>query len=160
MIKKIGVLPLVLLALLMSQPIFADTGAGQSKTSMCACKHPMHKMVASLQLGHDQQTKIKTIKAQTKNLDKGYWQQMAAITVQMNNMITADTVDEAKLDALVKQKTGLYSKIIKNRIMTKNQIYHVLTAQQQQQFTALMKQSLNKAEGTHANCQCQASAAQ
>ncbi|MGQ3891168.1 Spy/CpxP family protein refolding chaperone [Legionella sp. CNM-4043-24] len=150
MIKKIALLPLLLLTLVMSPSVSADS----DKSDTCSCKHAMKKMMNSLQLSSDQQAKIKAIKAQARPVIKDYWKQMGQITVQINSMTTSDKVDEASLDALIKQKTDLYSKIMKNRIMTKNQIYHVLTAQQQQQYQELMKQLQSKADAKDASCSC------
>lgn len=155
-IKRIG-LPLVLATLFLSPLVHASADAAQTSpaaaSQSCPCEHKGHKLIASLQLTDDQQTKIRAIKDATKNASKAWWQQMAAITTQINAITTSDKVDEAKLDELIKQKTDLFSKIMKARVVSKNQIYHVLNAQQQQQFAEMLKEWQGK-KHSHANCAC------
>jgi|GEM_PF-2985426 len=160
MIRKIILAPMFLIALLFSQFVLAHGSDAANKSSTCACKHPMKKMMSSLQLNSEQEAKIHAIKAQTKPLIQEYWKQIKTLNQQINSLSMSDKVDEAKLNDLIKQKTDLNSKIMKNRVITKNQIYHVLTPAQQQQLTTMMSQWRNNAKASHGKCQCKKAAAQ
>lgn len=148
MLKNILWLPILALACLVSVPIYAH-----SNHASCPCTQKIEKM-KQLNLSQDQKNKIKVIRTTNKDAMKANLKQLKTLRTQINSLATADKVDESKLDDLIKQKSALIATMTKNRVMIKNQIFHVLNSQQQQAFQDMMKKWQESKMPHH--CQCAA----
>lgn len=133
------------------QPIFADTATQTTQSCNC-CVGGMGQIVKSLNLSADQQARMKAIKDQLKSDTKSTWDQLSDVRGQIHALIQSDQVDEAKLDSLIDKKVELLGKGIKAKIKAKNQMYHVLTAEQKTQFQSLLKQQIEKRKQLYKNC--------
>lgn len=134
MFKKFLLLPALALSLSVMQPVFANA---DSKT--CPCQQQMDKLATALQLEDAQKAQIKAIKDKSRENMKAHREQLKSLRVQMENLIMSKTLDESQLDNLISQKTNLLSAMMKERIVTKNQIYNTLNAKQQLQFQEMIK---------------------
>lgn len=105
------------------------------------CRARMHEMLQSLKLDSAQQEKINAIKQQAKSSMQNSWKQMKALRAQMKTMVTSDKIDEAALDKLISEKATLMSSITKTAVLTKNQIYNILTTEQKQQLQSMMQKA-------------------
>ncbi|WP_028389524.1 Spy/CpxP family protein refolding chaperone [Legionella fairfieldensis] len=142
-------------SLILSQLTFAETAApataATQQSTSCGCNgDKMKHMIDSLKLDEAQQTKLQTIKEQTKATIKANWQQMKALRSQMNQLIQSDTIDQTKLDSLINQKKELVGNMIKVKIMAKHQIYNLLNAQQKTQYQQMINQWEDN--GMHHRC--------
>ncbi|MCA0402852.1 MAG: Spy/CpxP family protein refolding chaperone [Proteobacteria bacterium] len=126
----------------------ADTPSTDSQSS-CGCGGHMKKMVETLKLDDSQQAKIKSIKEQMKASQQANREQMKSIRMQMNQLVQAPNVDEAKLDSLINQKKELMGQMMKARVMAKNQIFNLLNPQQKTQYQDMMKKW---EDGSHKHC--------
>ena len=125
---------LVVFSLFFGQTAFAD-----DQDHSCGCGKKMKEMVQSLKLDDAQQAKLKTIKEQAKANAKANWEQMKALRVQIDQLVQSDKMDESKLDSLIAQKKELFASMMKTKIMTKHQIYTLLTPQQKTQYQEMIK---------------------
>ena len=69
---------------------------------------------------------------------KTNWAKMKTIRGEKRTLVTSDKVDEAKLNDLISQKTAVIATMTKNKVMTKNEIYNLLTPEQKQKFKDMM----------------------
>ncbi|KTD08120.1 Spy/CpxP family protein refolding chaperone [Legionella jamestowniensis] len=119
----------------------STTSSMASDKGACPCPSKrMQEMMDSLNLDASQQAKIKTIKDQLKQSQQSNWEQMKSIRSQIHDLVTADSMDNSKLDSLINQKKELLGQMMKAKITAKQQIYSVLNADQKSQFKQMMKQ--------------------
>lgn len=137
MLKKLIVLPALALSLFTVQPVFANH---YDHKNNCQCQKSMSSMVQQLDLTSEQTAKIKAIKESSRETVKADIQKLRELRKQMHELVTADQLDEAKLNDLVNQKTSILSSLMKTRIMTKNQIFQVLNEKQKEKLKETMKQ--------------------
>lgn len=132
-------LPALVLSLVVSQPVLAHSSHHSHTSDACPCRVHSEDMAKSLNLTADQQAKIKAIRTATKASMKSDWEQMKSIRSQMRALTMSPSMDEAKMNDLISQKTTLMATMMKNRMMAKNKIFNVLNAKQQEQFQMMMK---------------------
>ncbi len=138
MIKKFIWLSACALALTIGQPSFACP-AEKNPAKHCHCnasKNPVNK----LSLTDEQKAKIKVLKTQARANLKANYKQLKELRQQMNTLAQAEKIDEAKLDNLINQRSKIKNAMLKNRILTQQQIYTLLTDKQKLQYQELMKQ--------------------
>ncbi|KTC67928.1 16 kD immunogenic protein [Legionella birminghamensis] len=159
MFKRIVWLPILMMTASLAAPVYAAsstdstdqpaTTSSQTSSStdnstgngqQCPPMKRWQEMVQTLQLTQDQQDKIKAIKDNAKSTMKDNWQQMKSIREEMKALVMSPTLDQAKLDSLIQQKTNLMASMMKTKITMKNQIYNLLNDQQKQQYQTLMSQ--------------------
>jgi len=136
MIKKLILLPVILLSFTFSQGTLAHDNAQKPG---CGCQ-AMQKMTKELDLTSEQQAKIKAIRTQARDTLQTKRQEMIKLRAEINALIQTDKLDEAKLTALINQKKEIVGSVMKTRITVKNQIYNVLNAQQKAKFSTMMDQ--------------------
>lgn len=122
-------------SLLLATPTLADSHGSMP----CSSKERMQHMIQMLQLTPEQQQKIKAIKDKNMTTIRESWKQIKELRSQIKGMITTNKVDETALDKLIQQKSALMSTLTKTKIMTKNEIYNLLTDQQKQQYQEMMQ---------------------
>ena len=128
--KKIIGLPVLVLSLAFSQSTFAHH---QDQTHSC-----MKMIFENIKLTPEQQTKIQALKEQTRMNLKDKWQEMHALHDKMKPLIQSENFDEAKVDAVINEKTTIIGSVMKANAMTRHQIYMLLDAKQRTAFTAGM----------------------
>ena|SRR3989338_4917423 len=138
MIKKIMVLPAIVLSLSLSQSVFShESDKMQPAHNRLSC---VHQMMQKLALTSDQKTKIHALKDQAINELRGKRQELRSIRQQMRPLIETDTLDEAKLDTLIAQKKNVIASLTKRKIMLNRQVYALLDEKQKTIYTDLAKQ--------------------
>lgn len=142
MFKNIALGSALALALVTNAPVFANEH----------CQKHMDYMTQSLQLTSEQKAKIQTIRDEVKTNISSNRDQLKAIKTQIREMVTSDTIDQAKLDSLIQQKTTLMASMMKSRITMQNQIYNLLTPEQKKQFSDLMSKWEEKRKAMKEGC--------
>lgn len=128
MMNRLIAIPTLVLTLSFSQFAFAE-----HEGPFASCMDGVYK---KLDLTPEQTNKIKAIKDQVVTGMKDKELQMKALHNQLKDLVRADAMDQSKLDALVNQKKELIGEMMKNKIMTRFEIYHLLTAKQKETFTS------------------------
>lgn len=132
--KKIILLPALMLSLAFSQGAFSHEDEMMKLKEHHVC---MHHAVSQLNLTQDQKTKIKTIKEQAKQEMKKAKSELHAIRMKMRPLVDTDTLDVAKLDALIQQKKDIIGAVMKTKLMAKHQMYTILDAKQKVMFNEM-----------------------
>jgi periplasmic protein CpxP/Spy len=127
----------------LSQSSFADSSH---------CKHNLKNMVESLKLDDQQKAKIKPIMDQLKTTMQNNASQMGNLRTQINQQVTAPTMDQNAVNGLVDQKTKIIGDIMKAKITAKNQIYGILNDQQKAQLADQMKKMEEKMAAKYKEC--------
>lgn len=154
MFKKILTLSLLLSTFVITNTSYANPhAADSSKASTCACIKDIKKMTKTLQLSDAQTARIKAIRMKSKEARHANKQELIAIQSQLENLADTDKMDQQALDKLVSQKMSLLAASTKARIMTRNEIYNVLTSAQQIQFKEIHQNHGKK----HSDCKCKVS---
>lgn len=130
-------------SLVLSQSAFSDSWG---------CGEGLKTMLQSLKLDDAQKAKIKPIMDQQNATMKDLSTQMNALDTQINEQINAATVDQAALDDLLSKKATLIGSMIKAKIMTKVQIYGVLTPDQKATLQGMMKKLEDKVAAKFKSC--------
>lgn len=148
MFKKMLLIPLATLSLTLSQPLLADaTKTVSDNMASCSCMKNMQKMADSLSLDSEQKNKIKAIKSQLKEQMLQHREEMKLIRAQIDALVQSDKVDEAKLDALIAQKSVVMNKAMKERTLAKHEMFVILSPEQKEKFRAMeMKKMDSKAQ--------------
>ncbi len=130
--KIIWVLALVA-SVTCSQVIFANSSTTKA-SKPCSCK-----LFKKLDLTPEQQTQINAIRDQASVLRAAKKKELVVVDHQIQELGKADKLDEAKLETLLSQKKEIMSSLIKNKIMVKQQVYNILTAQQKAKYDEMVK---------------------
>ncbi|WP_417549211.1 Spy/CpxP family protein refolding chaperone [Methylophaga sp.] len=128
-------------ALFLAAPAMADEHKScevGGKYSEMNKKHKEHdgipRMLKSIDLTDAQKAEIKTlVEAQHKDKKstmKSHWQTHK----QLAELSFAETVDQSKLDAIIADTTAAHEKRLADRAQLNNQIFKLLTPEQQQQL--------------------------
>jgi protein CpxP len=136
--KKFIWLSTLVIALIIGQPTFACSDT-KDQSKQCHCKTNGKKISENLNLSDEQKKKIIALKKQSHHELKLNYKKIIALRTQINAMSKAEKIDEAKLDALIKQKNLVLGEMLKKHIILQHQIYTVLTAAQKTQYLALEK---------------------
>lgn len=121
--------------------------AGIAPATYAHCDHYSHvinKLISQIDLTADQQTKIDTIRAQTKQTIKPLREQMHAIHEQIHAAYQTSTMDESKIDGFVSQEKDIIGNIIKAKMMQGLAISNILTADQKTKLETLIQQWKDK----------------
>lgn len=132
MIKRTLLLPAILLSLSFHQTAFSHEFSRDSAYGRC-----MHNVIEKLVLTAEQRSQIKAIKEKNKDAKEKFTQELRDIRAKMRPLVNSDTMDEAKLDALINQKKEVIAQIMKTKMMSKHQIYMVLDPSQKTMFHEL-----------------------
>ncbi|KTD17009.1 Spy/CpxP family protein refolding chaperone [Legionella jordanis] len=108
--------------------------------SHCGCGNHMKQMLSALNLDSSQQTKVQAIKSQLMQTLQANREQMKSIRSQIRDLVTSDTLDDAKLNSLVDQKKELIAQMMKAKVTAKQQVYSLLNDQQKAQFKQMLQQ--------------------
>lgn len=103
----------------------------------CACKKKS-QMLSSLNLTPGQESQIKAIRDKLKENMMSNHEKMKSIKEQIKSLIKSEKIDEAKLEQLIEQKKSIVGDTMKNRVMSKNKIYNLLTPEQKSQYSSMM----------------------
>lgn len=141
--KKILWIVAFAFSLVLSQTAVADSWG---------CGEGMKKMVESLKLDDAQKAKIKPILEQLKSTMKDNWTQMSGLDTQIKQQVQSANMDQSTVDGLVDQKTKLIGNMIKAKIMAKNQIANILTADQKTQLQGMMNKLEDKIAAKFKSC--------
>lgn len=140
--KKLALIPLILLGLGLAQPTFADKDKGY-------CPKKMQKMTKELNLSKEQQDKIKDIKQTAYDKLKSQKSKMSSVYKQMKSAAFSEKMDESQVDALVKEKKDLMGEMLKTKLMMKNDVYNVLNDKQKAKFKQMMDKKYKKMHKHH-----------
>ncbi len=136
--KKFIWLVTLLLTLILGQSSYADCDKNQKHCNK------FNQLTTELNLTAEQQEKVKEFKKQSKNSMKESYKQLKDLHNQIDALVTADKIDETKLDGLINQINQIRGAMLKNRIMIQHQVYTILTPEQKTKFQELKKQWGNK----------------
>lgn len=147
MFKKLLLIPFTTLSLCLSQPLLAETTSTNHEPASCPCMKDMQQMADTLSLNSEQKTKIKAIKEKLKEQMLQHREEIKLIRAQMDALVQANQIDEQKLDALIAQKSLIMSKAMKERMLSKHELFTILSPEQKEKFRAMnMKNISNKAQ--------------
>ncbi|GGI75714.1 Spy/CpxP family protein refolding chaperone [Legionella impletisoli] len=134
--KSLILLSVLTLTLSFSPMTFAES----EMKGECPCKRMEHmkKLTQGLNLTADQKKQIDAIKEDAKKQMMQLHEQKMALKKQFHDLITADKLDESKVDELVNKKKEIYAEKVRLMVETKNKIYNVLNAEQKQKFENMM----------------------
>ncbi|RUR15060.1 periplasmic heavy metal sensor [Legionella sp. km535] len=132
MSKKLIWLSAITLALFIGQPSFACP-AEKNPSQPCHC-NDSKKTSQNLNLTQEQKAKIKAIRVQARTQLKTSHKQLKVIRDQIDALIKAEKIDEAKLDQLISQRSKIKDAMLKTHILMRHQIYSLLTPQQKQHY--------------------------
>jgi Spy/CpxP family protein refolding chaperone len=131
-------------ALFLTAPAMADKhkSCGEDgKYTEMKKNHKEHdgipRMLKGIDLTEAQKAEIKTLveaQHQDKSAMKSHWQTHK----QLAELSFAETVDQAKLDAIIADTTAAHEKRLADRAQLNNQIFKLLTPEQQQQLQQKM----------------------
>lgn len=131
------------LSFVLSQSAFSDSWG---------CGEGMKNMLQSLKLDDAQKEKLKPILDQQQASMKDLGSQMNALDTQIDQQINSGKPDQTALDELVDKKAKLIGSMIKTKIMTKIQIYSLLTAEQKTKLQDMMKKLEDKIAAKFKSC--------
>jgi periplasmic protein CpxP/Spy len=116
-------------------------GPGPGRRGPCALadgqqpgQHYMARLAHVLDLSAEQQAQIQAIVAKARESAAPLREQLDAKRTALHEAVTAKTFDEAKIRALATEKGAIQADLMVHRAQTKQQIYAVLTPEQQQLF--------------------------
>ncbi len=138
MSKKFIWLSVIALVLTLGQPSFACSGDSKH----CDAHQKFDKLAQDLNLTADQKAKISAFKEKARASFKANYAQLRALRSQVNTLVKADKIDEAKLDSLVEQINKIRGSMLKNRIMMQHEMYSLLSDKQKAKFLELKKKWL------------------
>ena len=139
MSKKFIWLSAITLILSLVQPSFACTGNDKH----CNTHHRFDKLAKELNLTTDQKAKIKAYREQVRAHLKSNYAQLRSLREQINNLVKADTIDEAKLDSLIEQVNKIRGSMLKRKVMMQHEMYTLLNEKQKAKFLELKKKWLS-----------------
>ncbi|MGL5741717.1 MAG: Spy/CpxP family protein refolding chaperone [Legionella sp.] len=135
MSKKFIWLSAIALVFTLAQPSFACSG----DTKQCNAHHRFDKLAKELDLSADQKAKINAYRDKAKATFKEYYTQFRALRSQINTIVKADTIDQAKLDSLIEKVNKIRGPMLKSRIIMQHQMYALLNEKQKAKFLELKK---------------------
>ncbi len=138
MSKKLIWLSTIVLVLTLGQSSFACIG----DTKHCNPHHRFDKLAQELNLTADQKAKIKAYKEKAKASFKENYGQLRLLRSEINSLVQADKIDEAKLDTLIEKVNKIRASMLKNKIMMQHQMFSLLNDQQKAKFLELKKKWL------------------
>ncbi len=130
-------------SLALSQSAFSDSWG---------CGEKLSTMLQSLKLDDAQKAKIKPIMDQQKATMKDLGSQMNDLDTQIDKQINSPTPDQAAIDDLLSKKVTLIGSMIKAKVMTKIQIFGVLTPEQKTTLQGMMKKLEDKIAAKFKKC--------
>ncbi len=92
------------------------------------------KMAEVLELSDAQQTQIRDIYTQAREAAAPLREKMAASRKALHEAVDAKTFDEAKIRSLVAEKSAVQADLMIHRAQTRQQVYAILTPEQQQLY--------------------------
>ncbi|KTD31839.1 envelope stress induced periplasmic protein [Legionella moravica] len=135
MYKKFLWMAALVCSMVLSQSSFSDSWG---------CGEGLKSMLQSLKLDDEQKAKIKPMLDQQQASMKDFGTQMSVLDAQIEQQINATKFDQSALDELIDKKAKLIGSMIKTKIMTKMQIYSVLSADQKTELQNMMKKLEDK----------------
>ncbi|KTD06587.1 envelope stress induced periplasmic protein [Legionella gratiana] len=133
--KKLIWLSAIALIITLGQPSFACSGDSKH----CNSHHRSDKLAKELNLTPEQQAKLQTYKEKAQATFKTNYAQLRSLRTQINTLVQADKMDEAKLDSLIEQVNKIRGAMLKSRIMIQHQMFALLNAKQKAKFLELKK---------------------
>lgn len=130
-------------AFVLGQTAYADSDNMMAKPALGHGEVAKH-VASSLHLDAAQKEKIKTIKDEFKASQKENWAQLKIIRAQLREQVQSDKMDEGKVDKLIDERMSLMRKMLKAAVMSKHQIYNVLTPEQKTAWQAMHKKAEEK----------------
>lgn len=126
---------ILMLSLGMSQVTFAK----QHCDKMKSYKAKMEKVYDSLDLTDEQEKAIKSIKEKYRSDKKALYMKYKGYKGQMRDMMQSGSVDEAKLNELIKVKQNMVAEKMKLRAYKMSAIYKLLTPEQREKMKEMKK---------------------
>ena len=108
------------------------------KTAHCPCVK-QKDVVSSLNLTKEQQAAVHAIKKQAREETRPLYQQLKEVKAQINALTQADTLEQNKLNTLIKQSSSLKAQILRLHTLAKQRVYSTLNPSQKQQYRKLTK---------------------
>jgi protein CpxP len=130
--KKFLWIVAVAMSLALGQTAFADSDND-------GCGSGMKKMVEVLDLTKEQKEKVMPMLDQLKMTIKGDWAKIKDLRQQINAQVESDKMDQATLDGLLAQKEKIMTDMMKAKVMTKHQMFMMITPEQKVKYSAMMK---------------------
>ncbi|AWN74378.1 Spy/CpxP family protein refolding chaperone [Legionella anisa] len=133
MSKKLLWFSTIALVLIFGQPSFACIGGSKN----CDSHHRFDRLAQELNLNADQKAKLKAYREKARASLKENYAQLRLLRNQINSLIKAEKLDEAKLDVLVEKVNKIRGSILKTRIIIQHQMLTLLNDKQKAKFLEL-----------------------
>ncbi|HHF7391065.1 TPA: Spy/CpxP family protein refolding chaperone [Legionella anisa] len=133
MSKKLFWFSTIALVLIFGQPSFACIGGSKN----CDSHHRFDRLAQELNLNADQKAKLKAYREKARASLKENYAQLRLLRNQINSLIKAEKLDEAKLDVLVEKVNKIRGSILKTRIIIQHQMLTLLNDKQKAKFLEL-----------------------
>ncbi|HHF7383348.1 TPA: Spy/CpxP family protein refolding chaperone, partial [Legionella anisa] len=99
--------------------------------------HRFDRLAQELNLNADQKAKLKAYREKARASLKENYAQLRLLRNQINSLIKAEKLDEAKLDVLVEKVNKIRGSILKTRIIIQHQMLTLLNDKQKAKFLEL-----------------------
>ena len=116
----------LILSLALTQVSFADHHRADESTNT----HKHWQLTEKLNLSDEQKAKIKEMRNLMHADMHAIYEQNMKLNDSINKLTKNTTMDEKKLEVLLKQKAELTAKMLKNKIMFKHKMYNMLDKNQ------------------------------
>lgn len=140
MSKKFIWLSTILLALIIGQPSFACIGDSKH----CNSHHRLDMLAQELNLTTEQKAKLKAYKEKARASLKENYGQLRLLRNQINSLVKADKLDEAKLDTLIEKVNKIRGAMLKSKILMQHEMFSLLNDKQKAKFLELKEKWLLK----------------
>lgn len=129
----------ILIILMLNLGISQVTYAKHHCDNMKGYKTKMEKVYDSLDLTDEQEKAIKSIKAKYRSEKKALYMKYKDYKGQMRDIMQSGSIDEAKLNELIKVKQNMVAEKIKLRANKMSAIYKLLTPEQREKMKEMKK---------------------
>lgn len=133
--KKLIWLSAIALIMTLGQPSFACS----DDSKHCNTHHRTDNLAKELNLTPEQQAKIQSYKEKAQASFKTNYAQLRTLRTQINSLVQANTMDQAKLDSLIEQVNKIRGSLLKSRIMMQHEMFTLLDSKQKAKFLMLKK---------------------
>ncbi|HHF7365349.1 TPA: Spy/CpxP family protein refolding chaperone [Legionella bozemanae] len=133
MSKKLLWLSIIAFVLTFGQLSYACIGDSKH----CNSHHRFDRLAQELNLNADQKAKLKAYREKARASLKESYAQLRLLRKQINSLLKAEKIDEAKLDALIEKVNRIRGSMLKTRIIIQHQMFALLNDKQKAKFLEL-----------------------
>lgn len=117
-------------------PMVAE--AAPSQSTLCCPHRDQNTLVKKLHLSDAQITQIEKIRLDTTQIIQSDWIKLKSLQAKSRAAIYTQNFDEAKLDAVIKEKTDTIFHLMKTKALSRHQIFTILSPEQQKTFQTMV----------------------